>query len=195
VPLPKINEKNKIRKSSSMLELHGKNRVKYINEELNKINKFRINSFDIKNKRYKQSNNLNKKYKYRIKKKIEIKNGQDINKSMELKNKTNKIQIKVTTSPQMKTVKRNPQNNYLKKFENNMFKSSDWMNDYENKAINIQNVKNQIEALEDKVKRKQIILKMKRGTSDSDKVVNDISNLIVNSIKGKLSVIKAINSE
>ena len=196
VPLPKIDEKNKIRKSSSMLELHGKNRVKYINEELNKINKFRINSFDIKNKRYKQSNNLNKKYKYRIKKKIEIKNGQDINKSMELKNKTNKIQIKVTTSLQMKTVKRNPKNiNYLKKFENNMFKSSDWMNDYENKAINIQNVKNQIEALEDKVKRKQIILKMKRGTSDSDKVVNDISNLIVNSIKGKLSVIKAINSE
>ena len=196
VPLPKINEKSKIRKSSSMLELHGKNRVKYINAELNKINKIRINSFDIKNKRYKQSNNLNKKYKYRITKKIEIKNGQDINKSMELKNKTNKIQIKVATSPLMKTFKRNPQNiNYLKKFENNMFKSSDWMNDYENKAINIQNIKNQIEALEDKVKRKQIILKMKRGTSDSDKVVNDISNLIVNSIKGKLSIIKAINSE
>ena len=61
VPLPKINEKTKIKKNLSMLELQGKKRVKYINEELNRINKSRINNYNLKNKRYKQSNSLNKK--------------------------------------------------------------------------------------------------------------------------------------
>ena len=203
VPLPKINEKTKIKKNLSMLELQGKKRVKYINEELNRINKSRINNYNLKNKRYKQSNSLNKKYKYRIKKKKDIKDGEDLNKSMELNNNSNKIRNKVI-SPlkplKKKIIKRNPKNiNYLKEFENNdMFKSYDWdkcIDNDENKARSIQIVKNQIEGLDDKLRRKQMMLKMNRNFSNDNKVVKDISNLLINSIKGKISVIKAINSE
>ena len=221
IPLPKINEKLRkdiIKKNFSMLDLHGKKRVKYINEELNKINNNRIKSFNIENKRYKQSNCLNKKYKYRItninknkvdKNKIEQnkidktkinKNETDINKSMELNNnKINKIAIKVT-SPTKERIKKSPKDiNYLKDFQkNNGFKSYDWeryIEDDENKAISIQNIKNQIEALDDKAERKQILLKMNGGFSNNIKVGNDASNILINSIKGKLSVIKAINKE
>ena len=58
--------KDTIKKNFSLVNLHGKKRVNYIKEELNKINKTRKNSFKIENKRFMQSNNLNKKYKYRI---------------------------------------------------------------------------------------------------------------------------------
>ena len=122
---------------------------------------------------------------------------------MELNNNSNKMRNKVI-SPlkplKKKIIKRNPKNiNYLKEFENNdMFKSYDWdkcIDNDENKARSIQIVKNQIEGLDDKLRRKQMMLKMNKNFSNDNKVVKDISNLLINSIKGKISVIKAINSE
>ena len=224
VPLPKIDDKlrkDTIKKNFSLINLHGKKRVNYIKEELNKINKTRKNSFKIENKRFMQSNNLNKKYKYRItklnkNKSLEIVdnlnklnnnnkiiNGlqpkEKMNNSMEIKN--NNIEI-IKSSPIKKRVKKNPKEiNYLKEFENdnNINKRYNWEKyleeDEENKAISIQNVRNQIEALDNKVERKQYLLKIKGGSNKNQKIVNDINNILINSIKGKLSIIKAINKE
>ena len=187
VPLPKINEKLKkdtLKKNFSMLDLHGKKRIKYINDVLNKINKMRKNTFNLQNKRFKQSNNLNKRYKYSInisrnKKNNNIiqniltnnitnNNNKDINildtnkkisNSMELNN-TNIKKLKIEiNSPNKKRIKKNPKEiNYLKEFENNNNKIYNWNkyieNDNENKPISIQNIKNHIEALDEKVERK-----------------------------------------
>ena len=230
VPLPKINEKLKkdtLKKNFSMLDLHGKKRVKYINDELNKINKMRKNTFNLQNKRFKQSNNLNKRYKYSINISRNKKNNNiiqniltnnitnnnnnkdinilDINKkisnSMELNNSNiKKLKIEIN-SPNKKRIKKNPKEiNYLKEFENNNNnKIYNWdkyiENDNENKPISIQNIKNHIEALDEKVERKQLLLKLKGGYSNNQNVGNDVSNLLINSINGKLSVIKAISDE
>ena len=230
VPLPKINEASKkdiMKKNFSMLNLHGKKRVKYIHEELNKINNIRKNSFNIKNKRFKQSNNLNKRYKYRIniinknnsqkmnKEKIITKtnnnntnnniiNGLDIkekvNNSMELNKNIKDMGIKILTPNKKVNIKNPKEINYLKEFENNnSYKIYNWDkyidNDNENKPISIQNIKNQIEALDEKVERKQKLLKLKGGFSNNLNIGNDVNNLLINSIKGKLSIIKAINQE
>ena len=214
VPLPKINDKlrkDAIKKNFSMLDLHGKNRVKYIKEELNQINKMRKNSFDIKNKRFKQSNSLVKKYKYRItstNKSLELKdkkiiNGLDlsdkINTSIDLNNKNQNLKIKIT-SPIKKLIKRNPKEiNYLKEFENKPIKNYNWdkyiAEDEENKAISIQNVKNQVKAFDNKLERKQMLLKIKGGYKNDKKTGNDIGNLLIETIQGKLSIINAINKE
>ena len=215
VPLPKINEKLRkeaIKKNFSMVNLHGKKRVNYIKEELKNINKIRKNSFDLNSKRFKQSNNLAKKYKYRItniNKSLDLKNKKSINgidtnndkinNSMDLANLNKKPKIKIP-SPVKKIIKRNPKEiNYLKEFENKTNKNYNWdkyiAEDEENKAISIQNVKSQVEALDDKAKRKQVLLKMKGGYSSNLKMGKDISNLLINSINGKLSIISAINEE
>ena len=224
VPLPKIDDKlrkDTIKKNFSLVNLHGKKRVNYIKEELNKINKTRKNSFNIENKRFMQSNNLNKKYKYRINninknKSLEIigklqkpnnnnkiinglKPKEKMNNSMEINN--NNIGI-IKSSPMKKRVKKNPKEiNYLKEFENNnkINKRYNWEKyieeDEENKVISIQNVKNQIEALDNKAERKQYLLKIKGGSNRNQNIVNDINNILINSIKGKLSIIKAISKE
>ena len=225
VPLPKIDDKlrkDTIQKNFSLLNLHGKKRVNYIKEELNKINKIRIDSFNIEKKRFRQSNNLNKKYKYRIthinkNKSIEIEdklkkinnnkkiNGielrEKMNNSMEIKNNIKKIEI-IKASPIKKRAKKNPKEiNYLKDFENEnkINKRYNWdkyiEEDEENKVLSILNVKNQIEALDNKAERKQYLLKIKGDLNNNQKIVNDINNLLINSIKGKLSIIKAINKE
>ena len=214
VPLPKINEKlrkDAIKKNFSMVNLHGKKRVNYIKEELKNINKIRKNSFDLNSKRLKQSNNLSKKYKYRVtstNKSLDLKskkpiNGLDVNdrvnNSMDLNNINKKPKIKVV-SPVKKIIRRNPKDiNYLKEFENKTHKNYNWdkyiAEDEENKAVSIQNVKNQVEAFDNKANRKQLLLKLKGGYSNNIKMGEDISNLLINSINGKLSIINAINEE
>ena len=215
VPLPKINQnlrKEMIKKNFSMLDLYGKKRVKYIKEELNKINIIRKNSFNLENKRFRQSNNLNKRYKYRIAKINKEKsiitekkamNGLDniikTNNSMELNN-IRKFEKKIY-SPINKIIRKPKDIDYLKEYENNhKSKNYNWDkyiedDDDENKAIRIQNVKSKIEALDNKAQRKQFLLKIKGGASIDQKVENDLSNLLINSLRGKLSVIKAINKE
>ena len=120
---------------------------------------------------------------------------------MELKNNIKKIEIK-KSSPEKKRVKRNPKEiNYLKEFENEnkTNKRYNWdkyiEEDEENRAISIKNVKNQVEALDNKAKRKQYLLKIIGGSNNNQKIVDDLNNLLINSIKGKLSIIKAINKE
>ena len=201
-----------IKKNFSMLDLYGKKRVKYIKEELNKINIIRKNSFNLENKRFRQSNNLNKRYKYRIAKINKEKsiitekkamNGLDniikTNNSMELNN-IRKFEKKIY-SPINKIIRKPKDIDYLKEYENNhKSKNYNWDkyiedDDDENKAIRIQNVKSKIEALDNKAQRKQFLLKIKGGASIDQKVENDLSNLLINSLRGKLSVIKAINKE
>ena len=221
VPLPIINEKLRkdiIQKSSSMANLNGKKRVQFINNEINNINLIRKKSFDLENKRFKQSNNLKKKYKYRIinrnpnksleinktEKKFENINGIDINEkingSMEINNINKKSGTEVS-SPIKQRIKKNPKEiNYLKEFENkNKINNYNWDKyideDTEQKAASIRNVTSKIEAIDDKVERQKIILKLNGGFSNNQKLGNDLSNLLINSIKGKLCVIKAKNNE
>ena len=63
IPLPKISDKlrkENLKQIFNLNDLQGKERVQYIKDEENKINKFIKRSYDIKNKRYKQSNILKK---------------------------------------------------------------------------------------------------------------------------------------
>jgi len=241
VLLPKINKSLRndiIKKNFSILNLHGKNRVKYIKEELKKIGKMRQDNYNIENKRFKQSNSLSKYNKIinndknsyskinktdkivkssnnnkitkinrinKSDKKINLNknNSADLNgkSKKNIIDKINKINIpKVTSTSMKKRIKRNPKEiDYLKEFEkNNKNASYNWdkyMNNDDEDAVNIQIIKSQIEALEDKAERKQKLMKMNGGFNSNQKLGNDASNLLFNSIKGKLSVIKALNKD
>ena len=241
VLLPKINESLKndiIKKNFSILNLHGKNRVKYIKEELKKIGKMRIDNYNIENKRFKQSNSLSKYNKItnndksshaKINKTDKIirspnnnkiakinrisKSNKSIilnkNNSIDLNSKSkksiidrnNRINVpkEVSTSVKKRN-KRNPKEiDYLKEFEkNNKNVSYNWdkyMNNDDEEAINIQIIKSQVEALENKAERNKKLMKMTGGFNSNQKLGNDASNLLFNSIKGKLSVIKALNNK
>ena len=241
VLLPKINESLRndiIKKNFSILNLHGKNRVKYIKEELKKIGKMRIDNYNIENKRFKQSNSLSRYNKItnndknshaKISKTDKIVRSPNNNKITKINrisksnkkiilNKNNSIDLnskskkniidrnnrinvsKEASTSVKKRVKRNPKEiDYLKEFEKNNKKISyNWdkyMNNDDKDAVNIEIIKSQVEALEDKAERKQELMKMKGGFNSNQKLGNDASNLLFNSIKGKLSVIKALNKD
>ena len=59
---------------------------------------------------------------------------------------------------------------------------------------NIRNIKGQIEGIDNNVEMKKEILKINGGFFNNQKLGNELSNLLINSINGKFSVIKAMNN-
>ena len=180
IPLPKINEnlrKQNLKQNLSLNDLKGRDRVKHIKEELNHIKKLIKRSYDLENKRYKQSNILNR---HKLEIKIINKNkSKTINK---IENKNKKVNVVI---------------NYLEDSKRNSNKNIIWdkyLYEPENMKTNIRNIKGQIEGIDNNVEMKKEILKINGGFFNNQKLGNELSNLLINSINGKFSVIKAMNN-
>ena len=182
IPLPKISDKlrkENLKQNFNLNDLQGRERVKYIKEELNKINGLVKKSYDIKNKRYKQSNILRKH-------RIEIKVSKN-----EKKKTTDKLENEKNKREEIAMI------NYLEASKKNTRKNRNWdkyLYDEGNKVINIKNIQGQIEGLDNNVKMKKEMLKINGGLENNQKLGSELTNLLINSINGKLSVIKAINN-
>ena len=168
-----------MKQNFNLNDLQGRERVKYIKEELNKINGLVKKSYDIKNKRYKQSNILRKH-------RIEIKDSKN-----EKKKTTDKLENEKNKREEIAMI------NYLEASKRNTRKNRNWdkyLYDEGNKVINIKNIQGQIEGLDNNVKMKKEMLKINGGLENNQKLGSELTNLLINSINGKLSVIKAINN-
>ena len=87
--------------------------------------------------------------------------------------------------------------NYLEASKKNTRKNRNWdkyLYDEGNKVINIKNIQGQIEGLDNNVKMKKEMLKINGGLENNQKLGSELTNLLINSINGKLSVIKAMNN-
>jgi hypothetical protein len=156
---------------------------KYIKEEIDKVKEFVKKGRDIENKRYKQSNILTKR---RMNDKSSIYKPQfkTINKAENKSKSDKKSNIKVK--------------NYLIEAKKNTNKKIIWdryLNEdiEDNKVTNIKNIKGQIEGLDNNVQMKKEIIKINGGFLNNQKLGNDLSNMLINSINGKISLIKAMN--
>ena len=180
IPLPKISTKlrnENIKQNFCLNDLQGKERVKYIKEGVDHIKGLIKRCYDLENKRYKQSNTINKH-------KLEIK-------------LPNKIQSKSTNKSEKKKKKENVFINYLEDSKRNSNKNIIWdkyLYEEENKVTNIKNIKGQIEGLDNNAQMKKEMLKINGGFFNNQKLGNELSNLLINSINGKFSVIKALNN-
>ena len=186
IPLPKISiklRKENLKQNFSLNDLHGRDRVKYIKEELIKINNLIKRNNNIGSIKYKKSKILNK---HKKNEKL-IKNIQ----SKTLNNKEGKQNIEIK--------------NYLEESKKNTNKKIPWNkylieDDDENKdgneikLRNIRNIKGQIEGLDNNVNMKKEMLKINGGFFNNQKLGNQLTNLLINSINGKISVIKAMNN-
>ena len=183
IPLPKISTKlrrENLKLNFNINDLQGKERVKYIKEEVDQIKKYIHNYYDIKNKRYKQSNILNKhkteiKIDYRLQSKT-------INKIENIENKKKKVSFV---------------ENYLEDSKRNSNKNMDWekyLYDEDNIVTNIKNIKGQIEGLDNNAEMKKEILRINGGFLNNQKLGSELSNILINSINGKISIIKAMNN-
>ena len=184
IPLPKISEKlrkENLKQNLNLNSLQGIHRVKYIKEELDKIKEAVKKEHDIEKKRYKQSNLLTR---HRINDKI-------VQKKLECKT-LNKVDNKSKNKNERKAVVKN----YLKENKKNSNKKIIWdryLNEEDNKVTNIKNIKGQIEGLDNNVQMKKEIIKINGGILNNKKLGNDLSNILINSINGKISLIKAMN--
>ena len=186
IPLPKISEKlrkENLKQNLNLNNLQGQDRVKYIKEEVDKVKEFVKKGRDIENKRYKQSNILTKR---RMNDKSSIYKPQfkTINKAENKSKSDKKSNIKVK--------------NYLIEAKKNTNKKIIWdkyLNEdiEDNKVTNIKNIKGQIEGLDNNVQMKKEIIKINGGFLNNQKLGNDLSNMLINSINGKISLIKAMN--
>ena len=186
IPLPKISEKlrkENLKQNLNLNNLQGQDRVKYIKEEIVKVKEFVKKGRDIENKRYKQSNILTKR---RMNDKSSIYKPQfkTINKAENKSKSDKKSNIKVK--------------NYLIEAKKNTNKKIIWdkyLNEdiEDNKVTNIKNIKGQIEGLDNNVQMKKEIIKINGGFLNNQKLGNDLSNMLINSINGKISLIKAMN--
>ena len=180
IPLPKINEnlrKQNLKQNLSLNNLKGRDRVKHIKEELNHIKKLIRRSYDLENKRYKQSNILNR---HKLEIKITNKNkSKTINK---IENKNKKVNVVI---------------NYLEDSKRNSNKNIIWdkyLYEPENMKTNIRNIKGQIEGIDNNVEMKKEMLKFNGGFLNNQKLGSELTNLLINSINGKLSILKAMNN-
>ena len=95
--------------------------------------------------------------------------------------------------------------NYLKelrelnKKNNNVLRNVNWNklanNKSGNKIENIQIMKSKIDSIEENVRQKQEILKMNGGNSHNLDLANQITDLLIDSIKGKLTIIDTLKKE
>ena len=184
IPLPKISEKlrkENLKQNLNLNSLQGVHRVKYIKDELDKIKETVKKEHDIEKKRYKQSNMLTR---HRINDKI-------FQKKLECKT-LNKVDNTSKRNKERKAVIKN----YLNENKKNSNKKIIWdryLNEEDNKVTNIKNIKGQIEGLDNNVEIKKEIIKINGGILNNNKLGNDLSNILINSINGKISLIKAMN--
>ena len=206
VPLPPISEKLKgerEKRQITFLNFEGKDRVKCIKDEISS-NKCKNKNCIVEEQIFKQNVQL-QKYHQRISKSQEKKRNNKMVKSAScqniIKNNGKDIDIKSIggkpLSPVKLKMKRPHEINYLedlkkeRKNDNKNYKI-DWNKNIQNSNNDM--VKKQIEAIEEKYKREKDLMKVKGGYLNNQEIGNELNNMIINTIRGKLAIIENLNS-
>jgi hypothetical protein len=83
--------------------------------------------------------------------------------------------------------------------KNNLIRNFNWTklanNKSGNKIENIQIMKNKIDSIDENVRQKQEFLKINGGTIHNFGLANRITDLLIDSIKGKLTIIDTLKHE
>lgn len=187
IKLPPISEilqkemKTRLKKSISTSNINPQSRNKYIIINNNK---------KISNK---SNNSLIDKEK--------DKKSQDSSKSKNILNlksfQSNKVESKIKTLKSLNNncAKTGNEINYLeglrqKRLLKNIDKNINMSKDLLNSDNNVFNLKNKIEAIESKYKRNKELLKLKGGYLKNQELGDNMDELLIDSIKGKLSIIE-----
>ena len=184
VSLPPISEKLKNEREkrlNSFLNLEGRKRVQCIKDEFDKKikNKFCLVEETILKKLEASDVNI---FKYNTAKN---------------KNKLNSL------SPTTKLQKKKPNEiNYLEKLRKERKINSknyiNWSKELNNsksvRGENLDNVKKQIDVLDEKFEMNKNLIKIKGGYLNNQELGDDMNNLIINSIRGKLALMEKMDS-
>ena len=208
VALPPICEKLKLEREKrqiTFLNMEGKERVKCIKNEIDKKikNKYSLVEEDILKKLENKKTSRGKRSKSREKddNKILIKSASDVNMK-----KYNNIKIKdllgKSLSPKKLKMKKPNEINYLEQLrkERKIYSKNyvDWEKEIKNakndKGGSIDNIRKQIEFLDEKFKREKDLIKAKGGYSNNQELGNNMNNMIINAIRGKLALIENFDS-
>ena len=195
--VPKINKINMklLRERKERIfrisNLRGKARVKYIKLKYLKKRKKENIYFKQGNKILKSNEDYEKNYERMLRSISEI--------NIHHNNKSKKINIIIRKYP-----KKFPKDfDYLKVLrekkpnKNNEINYFNWdkiANKTGNKFENIEVIQSKIKYIEEKAKRDEEILKLKGGSIKNPDLSNHLSDLLINSIKGKLSIINTLKS-
>ena len=212
IPLPPISQKLKgerEKRQITFLNFEGKDRVKLIKDELS-TNKCKNRNNIIEGQIFKQNLQL-QKYNKRISKSQEKKNEKKKNtfKSASCQNilngNVNNIIVKniigKTVSPIKLKRKRPNEINYLEELRKERKNENKKINYNWNKEIqkykngeDMDMVRKKIEAIEEKYQREKDLMKVKGGYLLNQDMANELNDMIINSIQGKLAIIENLNS-
>ena len=173
-------------------DLRGKARVKYIKQKYLKKIKRENNCFKQGNKILTSNENYEKNYKKSILRAISEVNIHNNNNNKILLTKNNSVNKIIHSKKLPKDF------DYLKELReknpnrNKVFNTFNWntlINKTGNKFENIRLIKDKIKYIDEKAKRDEEILKYKGGSINNPDLAGQLSDLLINSIKGKLSII------
>ena len=208
VSLPPISEKLKNEREkrlNSFLNLEGRKRVQCIKDEFDKKikNKFSLVEETILKKLEAQKGSRDKTLKskdFETNSKL-VKSSSDVNifkyNTAKNKNKLNSL------SPTTKLQKKKPNEiNYLEQLRKERKINSknyiNWNKELNNsksvRGENLDNVKNQIDVLDEKYEMNKNLIKIKGGYLNNQELGDDMNNLIINSIRGKLALMEKMDS-
>ena len=208
VSLPPISEKLKNEREkrlNSFLNLEGRKRVQCIKDEFDKKikNKFCLVEETILKKLEAKKGSRDKSLKskdFETNSKL-VKSSSDVNifkyNTAKNKNKLNSL------SPTTKLQKKKPNEiNYLEQLRKERKINSknyiNWNKEINNsksvRGENLDNVKKQIDVLDEKFEMNKNLIKIKGGYLNNQELGDDMNNLIINSIRGKLALMEKMDS-
>ena len=208
VSLPPISEKLKNEREkrlNSFLNLEGRKRVQCIKDEFDKKikNKFSLVEETILKKLEAKKGSRDKTLKskdFETNSKL-VKSSSDVNifKYNTAKNKNKLNSLSPTTKLQKK--KQN-EINYLEQLRKERKINSknyiNWSKELNNsksvRGENLDNVKKQIDVLDEKYEMNKNLIKIKGGYLNNQELGDDMNNLIINSIRGKLALMEKMDS-
>ena len=207
VSLPPISEKLKIEREKRLytyLSMEGKERVKCIKNEIDKKikNKYSIVEENILKRLENKKINKEKRAKSRGKdeSKMLIKSASDAN-ILNYNNLKIKNLFGQSLSPKKIRMKKPNEINYLEQLrkERKIYSKNiiDWDKEIKsiknNKRGNIDNIKRQIEYIDEKFKMEKDLIRIKGGYLNNQELGNNMNNMIINSISGKLVLLENLN--
>ena len=208
INLPPICEKLKMEREKRLntyLNLEGKERVKRIKNEFDKKIKNRYSSVEeailkkIETQKASRDKRLIKYKELETSGKM-IKSASDVN-----INKYNNLKIKNlmgnSISPNQIKKRKPNEINYLEQlrkekkiYSKNYINWNKELNNIQNeKSGNIDNIKKQIDYLDEKFQMEKNLIKLKGGYINNQELGNEMNNLIINSIRGKLALMEKMD--
>ena len=190
IKLPPISEllqkeiKTRLKKSKSTININVQSKNKKIFNNKNKLISFGSNNL---NNKEKEMESLDSNKSNRILKSKQIQYKKPESRIKTLKNLNNKVSNNnVRTGNEINYLEELKQKRLLKSIEKNTNMSKSILN-LENNDLNL---KNKIEAIESKYTRNKELLKLKGGYLKNKELGDNLDELLIDSIKGKLSIIE-----